>query len=175
MLHYEVVLNAVYKGNLINSWTCVMWGVVHLCEHTVGNPLLLFLVMAHCTISVEMITVVCPTFWHLWTLKMLLESSTRILCMSLVCFPMKLTLNPFDVRSLIITCHFLLHFISPVLCAKLHSFTPALTARLLHNLTHTSSFIGAVAKVQKATVSFLMSVCLSICQHRKPQPPLGGF
>ena len=106
MLHYEVVRNSFYKGNLTNAWTCVVWEVAHLYERTVGNPLLLLLIMIHCTISMEMITVVCPTFWYLWTHKVLLESSTRILCLSLVCFPVKVTLHQFDVRSLITTSHF---------------------------------------------------------------------
>jgi hypothetical protein len=52
----------------------------------------------------------------------------------------------------------------------MHNFTvtPELTARLLHNLTHTSSFIGAFAKVREATVSFLMSAHLSTWNNSAP-------
>ena len=36
-------------------------------------------------------------------------------------------------------------------------------------------FLGAFAKLRKATISFVMSVCLSVCPHRSTRLPLDGF
>jgi hypothetical protein len=35
--------------------------------------------------------------------------------------------------------------------------------------------LDAIEKLQKATISFVMSVCLSVCPYRKTRHPLDGF
>ena len=37
------------------------------------------------------------------------------------------------------------------------------------------TFSGAFAKLQKATITFVMSVCLSVCPHGTTRLPLDGF
>jgi len=38
-----------------------------------------------------------------------------------------------------------------------------------------TQFLGAFAKLWKVTISFVMTVCLSVCLHRTTRLPLDGF
>ena len=43
-------------------------------------------------------------------------------------------------------------------------------------IMHTrQTFTGAFVKLRKATISFVMSVCLSVCPHGTTHIPLDGF
>ena len=43
------------------------------------------------------------------------------------------------------------------------------------NLANLFYFLGALAKLRKSTVGFIVSVCMSVHPHGTPRLPLNGF
>ena len=64
---------------------------------------------------------------------------------------------------------YLQHKLTPMM----HNFKENIS--LSHRECFMCWFLGAFAKLPKVTISFDMSVCLSVCPHETAQLPLDGF